>query len=87
MRQRDLHHLDDRTGALALGASRSMLLDAAPSPQRELSNGDMRRVVRRGGLGGNLAQHLVEVGGLAEIAIDGGKPHVGHRIEAAQAPP
>ena len=29
---------------------------------------------------GNLAQHLVEVGRLAEVAIDRGEAHVGHGI-------
>src|SRR5437899_3001541 len=43
-----------------------------------------------GGLGavvfaGQLAQHRLEVLGLAEIAVDRGKPHIGDVVEAAQA--
>ena len=33
---------------------------------------------------GDLAQHLVEVGGLAEVAVDRGEAHVGDGIEALQ---
>src|SRR5215211_3933011 len=33
---------------------------------------------------GEIGDELLEVAGLAEIAIDRGKPHIGHRIERAQ---
>src|SRR5262249_49567814 len=48
-----------------------------------IGRGRARLAVARTALG-DLAQHLLEVGGLAEIAIDRGEAHISYGVEALQ---